>query len=297
MRQRWAVIQSPWVVTGKTKIFLETIKFEHTIFALPFAYLTLFLVEKGWPSWDLFGWITLAMVAGRTFAMAANRLIDAEIDARNPRTAQRALPAGLISAKEVVFFMAVALALFLVAVYQLSPLSQYLWPAVILALVVYPYVKRFTYLSHLALGLVYLMVPTGIWIALENELSLVSVVLGLGAGFWVVGFDIIYACQDVEVDRKQRLHSIPADMGIRVGLWMSRLSHLFFIGALVAAGIILGVGLLYYIGLGLTALLLGYEHRLVSPKDLSKVNVAFFTANGIISVVLFLLVAADTLVR
>lgn len=297
MRQRWAVIQSPWGVTGKTKIFLETIKFEHTIFALPFAYLTLFLVEKGWPSWDLFGWITLAMVAGRTFAMAANRLIDAEIDARNPRTAQRALPAGLISAKEVVFFMAVALALFLVAVYQLSPLSQYLWPAVILALVVYPYVKRFTYLSHLALGLVYLMVPTGIWIALENELSLVSVVLGLGAGFWVVGFDIIYACQDVEVDRKQRLHSIPADMGIRVGLWMSRLSHLFFIGALAAAGIILGVGLLYYIGLGLTALLLGYEHRLVSPKDLSKVNVAFFTANGIISVVLFLLVAADTLVR
>ena len=297
MRQRWAVIQSPWGVTGKTKIFLETIKFEHTIFALPFAYLTLFLVEKGWPSWDLFGWITLAMVAGRTFAMAANRLIDAEIDARNPRTAQRALPAGLISAKEVVFFMAVALVLFLVAVYQLSPLSQYLWPAVILALVAYPYAKRFTYLSHLALGLVYLMVPTGIWIALENELALASVVLGLGAGFWVVGFDIIYACQDVEVDRKQRLHSIPADMGIRVGLWMSRLSHLFFIGALVAAGIILGVGLLYYIGLGLTALLLGYEHRLVSPKDLSKVNVAFFTANGIISVVLFLLVAADTLVR
>jgi 4-hydroxybenzoate polyprenyltransferase len=225
---------------GKTKEFLGMIKFEHTIFALPFAYMTLFLVENGWPRGSVFAWITLAMVSGRTFVMAANRLINAGVDARNPRTRDRALPAGRISVVEVGVFMAVSLALFLVAVYRLSPWAGRLWPIVIVAMSFYPYTKRFTWLSHLALGLVYLMVPAA--------------------------------------------------------LWAARVFHVLFVAALVLAGAGLGVGFLYYAGLAIAGILLVYEHRLISPADLSKVNVAFFTANGVVSIVLFVLAAADTLV-
>jgi len=282
---------------GKTREFLEMIKFEHTIFALPFAYMTLFLVEKGWPRGGVFLWITLAMVCGRTFGMAANRLIDARIDAQNPRTQGRALPAGRISVLEVALFMAVSLAVFLAAVCQLSPWARRLWPLVIAVMVFYPYTKRFTWMSHLALGLVYVMVPTAVWIAVTNALPLEAVLLGLGAAFWVTGFDIIYACQDVEIDRRDNLHSIPADFSIGAGLWTSRGLHALFFASVFAAGMLQGAGFLYYAGLGIAGALLIFEHRLISPADLSKVNVAFFTANGMISIALFAFVAVDTLIK
>ncbi len=277
--------------------FFETIKIEHTIFALPFAYMTLFLVEAGWPSVANFIWITVAMVAGRTFGMAANRLIDAGIDARNPRTADRAIAAKRLSPRKVVLYMVVTMAVFLVAVYQLAPLCRKLWPLAIAAMIVYPYAKRFTWLAHGFLGLVYLMIPTAIWIAVTNQLPSVAVVLGVGAGLWVAGFDIIYSCQDVEVDRREGLHSIPARFGIGPALWISRTLHLGFIACLAWAGRALDVGIFYYAGLTLSAVVLIYEHRLVKSDDLSRVNAAFFTANGIVSIALFILVAVDTLVR
>lgn len=278
---------------GRTREFLETIKFEHTVFALPFAYLSLFLVESGWPTLGHFGWVTLAMVTARTLGMAANRVIDAGVDARNPRTASRAVPAGRLSKASVLAFMVLSLALFLVAVWNLAPLCRKLWPVVIAAMVFYPYAKRFTWLAHMFLGLVYFMIPTGIWVAVTNTVTPESMILGAGAALWVAGFDIIYACQDVDVDRRERLHSIPADFGLAPGLWVARLFHVGFIVALLWAGLRLQLGGLYYVGLAVTALLTAYEHRLVSPDDLSKVNVAFFTTNGIISMALFVMAALD----
>jgi 4-hydroxybenzoate polyprenyltransferase len=283
-------------VLNAAKQFFQTIKFEHTVFALPFAYLTLFLVSGGWPSAANFLWITAAMVTGRTFGMAANRLIDAEIDARNPRTASRAIPAGRLSRKSVVAFMAVALAVFLVAVYHLQPICRQLWPIVIFAMIAYPYAKRFTWLCHLVLGLVYVLIPTAVWIAVTGELSPPAVALGIGAGFWVAGFDIIYACQDVDVDRREGLYSMPARIGVGPALWIARLFHAGFVAALAYAGARVDAGILYYAGLVATFLVLVYEHRLVSPHHLSNVNAAFFTANGVISIVLFVMVALDTVV-
>jgi 4-hydroxybenzoate polyprenyltransferase len=286
---------SGWVLAA-AKQFFQTIKFEHTVFALPFAYLTLFLVSGGWPKASDFLWVTVAMIAGRTFGMAANRLIDAKIDARNPRTASRAIPAGRLSGAAAMAFMAVALGVFLVSVYNLQPICRKLWPIAIVVMVAYPYAKRFTWMSHLFLGLVYLLIPTGVWLAVAGGLSRAGVALGMGAGLWVAGFDIIYACQDVEVDRGEGLHSIPADIGVGPALWISRLLHAGFVAALAYAGALLGAGVLYYSGLVATLFVLVYEHRLVSPRDLSNVNAAFFTANGAISVVLFVLVALDTVI-
>ncbi|HLB29656.1 MAG TPA: UbiA-like polyprenyltransferase [Dehalococcoidia bacterium] len=277
--------------------FLKDIRFEHTVFALPFAYMTLFLAADGLPQWQTFLWITVAMVGARTFGMAANRLADAELDGRNSRTARWALPAGRIGAREVWAYSGVALALLLLAVFNLSPLCRYLWPAVIAAMAFYPYTKRFTWANHLALGLVYLMVPTGVWIAVHNGLSLEAVLLGIAAGLWVAGFDTIYACQDIGFDRREGLHSLPADFGLGTALTVARLLHMGMVVALFAAGPGLGVGPLYYVGVGATAILLHYEHGLVSPQNLSRVNAAFFTMNGLISIFLFLLVAADSVIR
>ena len=293
-----AVRRSPWQsVWRKAAVFAESIKFEHTIFALPFAYLTLFLVEDGLPHGANFAWITVAMAAARTFAMAANRLIDAEIDARNPRTRGRAMPVGLLSHRDMLLFMAISLTLFLVAVYRLSPWAGYLWPAVIAPMILYPYLKRFTWLSHLGLGVVYLIVPTGVWIAVANELTLGSVLLGLAAGLWVAGFDLIYATQDVEFDRRQGLHSLPARFGLAWGLLAAKGCHLLTVGFIAAAGPLLDAWPLYYLGAAAFLLLLAYEHRLVSPRDLSRVNVAFFNMNGIVGVLFFLFVVGDVLLR
>ncbi|MCH7548632.1 MAG: UbiA family prenyltransferase [Candidatus Krumholzibacteriota bacterium] len=279
---------------GSAREFLETIKVEHTIFALPFAFMTLFLVSGGWPSGSDFVWVSVAMVAGRTFGMAANRLIDARLDARNPRTADRAIAAGRLTPRAVVFYMLVTMAVFLLAVWQLHPVCRKLWPVVIAALVIYPYAKRFTAAAHLFLGAVYFMIPTAIWLAVTGTLERPALLLGVGAGLWVAGFDIIYALLDVESDRRAGLHSMPADLGLAPALWISRLFHVGFVACLGIAGIDLAAGAFYYAGLGLTAVLLGWEHRLVSARDLSRVNAAFFTTNGVVSVVLFVFIAADT---
>lgn len=276
--------------------FFETIRIEHTVFALPFAYATLFLVEGGWPSPANFVWITLAMVGARTVGMAANRIIDAQIDARNPRTAGRAIPAGRLQRSKAVAYAAVALAVFFAAVWQLHPVCRPLSPLVLAAMIVYPYAKRFTPLAHVVLGVVYFMIPTAVWLAVDGEVTTAAMLLGVGAGLWVAGFDIIYACQDVDVDRREGLHSIPADFGVARGLTIAAGLHVLFVGCLLAAGAILSAGAWFYTGVVATALLLLYEHRLVKPNDLSRVNAAFFTTNGVVSIALFALIAIDTLI-
>lgn len=283
---------SVWARLG---LFLETVKFEHTVFALPFAYVAVLLAADGLPSAADFVWITVAMVSARTFGMAVNRLVDAEIDARNPRTASRPLPTGRVSYVEVALYAGVSAIVFVVAAFQFGSLARYLWPVVLVVMAVYPYTKRLTWASHLALGLVYVIVPAGVWVALNNEVSGASLALGLAAGCWVAGFDIIYACQDIETDRRDGLHSLPADVGVAPALLAARALHVVMLAALVVVGWALERGVWYYGGIGVTGLLLAYEHRLVSPRDLSRVNAAFFTSNGAISLLLLVAAMADTI--
>jgi 4-hydroxybenzoate polyprenyltransferase len=287
--------QSPTSAWRRILLFSETIKFEHSVFALPFAAATAFLVADGLPDWNPLVWLAVAMVGARTFGMGANRVIDAKIDARNPRTASRAIPAGLISSRQVWIYMGIALAAFLLAVSQLDRLAWYLSPIVIAVLVFYPYTKRFTWLAHLALGAVYIIIPPATWVALTGELNWGVILLGIGAMFWVAGFDIIYATADIEIDRAQGLNSIPSRFGIRAALWISRSFHLVTVISLVIAGMLLDVHALYYVGAGAAALLLTYEQRLISPDDLSRPGAAFFTMNGVIAVVFAGFVIAGTL--
>jgi 4-hydroxybenzoate polyprenyltransferase len=275
--------------------FLETIRVEHTLFALPFAYATLFLVAGGWPRAHDFAWITVAMVGARTVGMALNRIIDAKIDARNPRTAARAIPAGRLVPTKAWAFTVIAGTLFVYSVFQLNPVCRWLWPIPLAAMTLYPYAKRFTPFAHLFLGLVYVMIPAGIWLAVTGQLPLIAVVMGIGAGLWVAGFDIIYACQDVEVDRREKLHSIPADFGVARGLQISKAFHAVFVISLLVIAQLIHGGRWFYLGTFLSTIALMYEHRLVKPNDLSKVNAAFFTTNGVMSVVLFVMIALDQL--
>ena len=288
------VSTSAW---SRILLFSETIKFEHSVFALPFAIATAFLVADGLPDWNPLVWLVVAMVGARTLGMGANRVIDAQIDGRNPRTASRAIPAGLISSRQVWVYMGVALAAFLLAVSQLDRLAWYLSPVVVAVLMFYPYTKRFTWFAHLALGAVYIMIPTGTWVALTGDLNWGVTWLGIGAMFWVAGFDIIYATADIDIDRAQGLNSIPSRFGIRAALWISRSFHTMTVIALVIAGILLEVHALYYVGAGAAALLLTYEQRLISPTDLSRLGAAFFTMNGVIAVVFVGFVIAGTLVN
>ena len=280
---------------GRIRLFLETIKFEHSVFALPFAAATVFLVADGLPDWQPLLWLAVAMVGARTFGMGANRVIDAEIDARNPRTATRAIPAGLITSKQVWVYMSVALMAFLLAVSQLDRLAWYLSPIVIAVLVLYPYTKRFTWLAHLALGAVYVIIPPATWVAMTGDLNWGVTWLGIGAMFWVAGFDIIYAIADSEIDRQQGLNSIPARFGIKSALWISRSFHVVTVASLAFAGTLLDAHMLYFAGVGAVAALLTYEQRLISPTDLSQLGAAFFLMNGIIAVVFAGFVIAGTL--
>lgn len=288
------VLANAW---RKGKTFAESIKIEHTVFALPFAYLSLFLVSDGVPGASNFLWLTLAMAGARTIAMAANRVVDARIDARNPRTAKRAIPAGLLKQWEMLAFIAIALGLFLLAVYNLSDRSQQLWPLALAPMLLYPYLKRYTWLCHFGISAVYVIVPPAVWIAVSGEFTAGSVLLGVGAGLWVGGFDIIYAVQDVAFDREHGLHSIPARFGVRGALVASRLVHLGAASCIIAAGVVLGAGALYYVGAAAFLALLAYEHRLVSPGDTSRIPVAFFNMNGMISVLFGICVIGDVLVR
>ncbi|MBE0426034.1 MAG: UbiA family prenyltransferase [Nitrospirae bacterium] len=281
------------MVSNKIKIYLEMIKFQHSIFALPFAYLGAFLSEMRIPDLKTLFWITLAMVGARSFAMALNRLIDMEIDRRNPRTAERALPKGLISLKCVMAFSALSLGFFLLSVYNLATICRYLWPFVIIPFVIYPYTKRFTWLSHFVLGLCLGLAPVGAWIAVTNTLSVEPFLIGGAVLLWVSGFDIFYAIQDIDFDRRNGLFSLPARFGIKKSLAIIKILHTASITILALLGIRLGLGLFYYAGVGVAAVLLFYENSIIKHDDLSRLNLAFFTMNGFVSIILFCFVAFE----
>ena len=275
--------------------FASLVKIEHTVFALPFAYVGAFLAVDGVPSArDLF-WITVAMAGARSLAMALNRLVDAEIDARNPRTAARELPAGLLTRRHVVAFALASLAVFLLAVWQLDPLVRYLWPIPVLGFAIYPYLKRWTWLSHLWLGAVDGLAPVGGWVAVTGELPLEAWLVGAAVACWVAGFDLFYSLLDLEIDRREGLHSWATRFGVEGVFVGARVLHVATVLLLAAAGVMLDVGLLYWLGVAALAALLAYEHSLIRPSDLRRLNAAFFTVNGIVSLTFFAFVLADSL--
>jgi 4-hydroxybenzoate polyprenyltransferase len=269
----------------RARIYLDAIKFEHTLFALPFAYLGMILASRGWPGWPIVIWTTLAMAGARTGAMAANRLIDAGLDARNPRTATRAIPQGLMSRPEMLGLATGGFALLHIAAWQLNGLALALAPVAMLAVTLYSYTKRFTWGSHWILGLVDGIAPVGGWIAVTGTFSLEAIVLALAVMFWIGGFDVLYGLQDVDFDRQHGLHSIPARFGVRKALWTTRASHAATIVMLLALGNVSNLGWPYWVGVGLIGCLLTYENLLLKPHDLSRLNIAFFNINGYIAIV------------
>ncbi len=276
---------------------LEMIKWEHSIFALPFALCGAMLAAGGLPTLHQLTWIVVAMVSARSAAMAFNRLADASIDAANPRTQTRALPAGTLTPGFVTMFVLVSSGIFLLAASQLNRLSLGLSPVALAVLLLYSYTKRFTRWSHLVLGFALGIAPSAAWIAVRGSYDLRMLLLTSAVTFWVAGFDVLYACQDHDFDREARLHSIPRYVGISKALWIARAFHLLMLLLLVSLVVVFKLGNLAYIGVAAVAVLLAYEHSLVKSTDLSKLNAAFFTMNGAISVVFFLFIAADLLVR
>lgn len=286
---------------NKLKIFLEMIKFEHTIFALPFAYMGAVLgsvvVRDSLPSWGEIGWVTLAMVGARTAAMGLNRVIDRTIDAKNPRTKSRALPAGLLTAGQVWLYIVISLLLLLLAASRLDPLAVKLFPVALIMLVGYSYTKRFTWTCHLILGLTIGLAPLGGWIAVTGRADASAFVLYLTVALWTAGFDILYACQDMEFDRREGLHSIPSRFGIRGALWIARGFHLLSALGLFALFKLADLSWVYFVGMIVAYFILFYEHAIVSPQDLSRLNTAFFTMNGTLSVVVSVFTFIDLAVR
>src|SRR3954465_8523300 len=279
------------------KTTLEMIKWEHSVFALPFALTAAMLAAGGPPRPGQVAWIVVAMVAARSAAMAFNRLADADIDAANPRTATRALPAGHLSKRFVALFVVGAAAALIFAASQLNRLALYLSPVALAVVLLYSYTKRFTRWSHMILGFALGIGPAAAWIAIRGTLDPRILVLTAAVTFWVGAFDILYACQDYEFDCRNGLPSVPRFFGIRNALWVARGLHLAMIGLLVWLVLLFQLGFVAGIGIALVALLLAYEHSLVSAHDLSKLNAAFFTTNGVVSIVFFVFVAADLLLR
>ena len=280
----------------KMGIFLEMIKFSHTIFALPFALTGALLAAGGFPSVRQTVWIILAMVGARTAAMAMNRLIDAGIDARNPRTAARAIPAGLIGRGLTRFFIIAAVALMMLAAHMLNPLCLALSPIALFFLLLYSYCKRFTSLAHVVLGVCLAAAPIGAWIAIRGTIDAPALVLGGVVLFWVAGFDILYALQDLEFDRSAGLHSIPVLLGVKRSLWAARLFHLIMIGMLFTLFNLMHLGAFFLVGIMVALAMLLYEHWLLREGDLKKLDAAFFNMNGYISVAIVLFTAADILI-
>ncbi len=273
------------------------IKWEHSIFALPFALCGAMLAAGGWPEWRQLAWIVVAMVSARSAAMAFNRLADAAIDGANPRTATRALPVGQLTPAFVSTFVVVSCSIFILAAWQLNRLTLMLSPVALAVILLYSYTKRFTRWSHLFLGFALGIAPAAAWIAVRGSLDPRILLLTAAVTFWVGGFDVIYACQDHDYDRSHGLHSLPRYFGIRNALVIARLFHLVMLGLLIALIVTFGLGKLAMVGVIAVATLLLYEHMLVRHDDLSKLNAAFFTMNGVISVVFFLFVAGDMLLR
>lgn len=284
---------------ARLRMVLEMIKFEHTLFALPFALMGMVLAAEGWPSWRTVGWIVVAMVGARSAAMGFNRLADRDIDARNPRTASRALPRGLLTARFVGLFVVASCALLVVAAWRLNPLCLALSPLALAILLGYSYTKRFTALSHFFLGLALAGAPLGAWIAVRGDVAAAPFVLAGVVLLWVAGFDVLYALQDLDFDRASGLFSIPARVGVVGSLWISGLLHLAMLGLLAALPAVYppGLGAAYWVGLAGCAVMIAYQHAIVRPGDLSRLDAAFFTANGVLSVWLFAATAADLLAR
>ena len=279
------------------RLTLEMIKWEHSVFALPFALCGAMLAAGGFPTPHQLTWIVVAMISARSAAMAFNRLADATIDAANPRTRSRALPSGAISSTFVVTFVLGSCAIFVLAAWQLNRLAFQLSPLALVILLLYSYTKRFTRWSHLVLGVALGIAPAAAWIAVRDSLDPRILLLTAAVTFWVGGFDVLYSCQDCEFDREAGLHSIPRHAGVSAALWIARLFHLVMLLLLIALLVAFGLGRLAVAGVLAVASLLAYEHSLVSPRDLSKLNAAFFTMNGVISVVFFFFVAGDLLLR
>ena len=284
-------------VVRSLRVTLEMIKWEHSIFALPFALCGAMLAANGVPSGRSLAWIIVAMVAARSAAMAFNRLADASIDAENPRTRTRALPAGTLSPAFVATFVLVSCGVFLLAAWQLNRLTLMLAPIALGVILLYSYTKRFTRWSHLFLGVALGIAPAAAWIAVRGSLDARILLLTAAVTFWVAGFDVLYSCQDYDYDRDAGLHSVPRYFGISGALWVARLFHVIMLGLLIALIVVFGLGKLAVVGVVAVAVLLAYEHSLVSAHDLSKLNAAFFTMNGVISVLFFFFVAADLLWR
>jgi 4-hydroxybenzoate polyprenyltransferase len=281
---------------NKLLVLLEMIKWEHTVFALPFAYAGMLAAPVLFSFSNLF-WITVAMIGARTAGMTLNRIIDAKMDAINPRTANRAIPKGLVGLREAWVFTGAAVGLLVLATLFLAPITRVLWPLVVLGFVIYPYTKRFTWLCHLALGVANGLAPGAAWVAVTGDVSWTPALIWAGAALWVAGFDVVYALLDRDFDLENRVNSLPVRFGIGSALVVSRLWHALSVAFLVAFGVAAGLGVVYYLGVVVVAGLLFYEQSLVSKDDLSKVDVAFFTMNGVISLIFFAFVLLDRVVN
>ena len=274
-------------------LFLDAIKFHHSIFALPFAISSLLMVYGGVPETGVMIWVIVAMVSVRTLGMSTNRLIDRHIDARNPRTQNRPTANGKISATEMRIYTIVAAVIFIVSTLQLHPNAWYLMPIPILLMLIYPFLKRFTWLCHFGLGSIYFIVPSAVTISTTGDLTTWAILLGAAGMFWVTGFDILYAIADIGVDQDQKLKSIPSRFGIKRAILSTRYLHLCAIILLFLTGYNYNLGLIYYLGMVLVSILFIYENLIISEKDLSRLNLAFFSMNGMIAVVFGAFVALD----
>ncbi len=279
------------------KKYFSFIKFEHSIFALPFAFSGALLVkDKGLPELITIFWIVLAMVGGRSFAMSINRIIDKDIDNKNPRTKNREIPSGLISNNQAITFSVIFLLIFLFSAFQLPRVCLYLFPVAIIWFFIYPFTKRFTWLAHIWLGIALGGSVLGGFIACGGSVtSQIPYILGMAVAFWVSGFDIIYACQDFDFDKKNNLHSIPSKFGIKNALLFSRIFHLITVMLLIFLGLVINGSFFYFIGIAFVSVMLFYEQSLVKENDLSKVDLAFFTLNGWVSVGFFVFLLMEKL--
>ena len=281
----------------KIGVILGMIKFSHTVFALPFAVMSAFLAAAGMPSARQLFWILMCMVGARSAAMSFNRIVDARIDAQNPRTAQRAIPTGKLTRAETAAFLAGMIALFVFSAYMLNRLAFMLSPVALAIILGYSYTKRFTDYSHFVLGLALAIAPVGAWIAINEEFHPVAILLGAAVLFWTAGFDLIYACQDIEFDRRAGLHSLSKRLGPAKALALSATLHALMVAILFAVMAAAKLGMVFLGGIVLVAALLVYEHSIVKPHDLSRVNAAFFNVNGAVSLLLMALTIADIMIR
>jgi 4-hydroxybenzoate polyprenyltransferase len=283
------------VSATKPALFARLVKIEHSVYALPFAYAGAFLAAQGLPTWTQLLWITVAMVGARSAAMALNRLIDAELDARNPRTATRELPAGRLGRREVWLFTVVSVSLLVLASFQLSQPCRYLWPIPLAAFVLYPYAKRFTWFCHYALGLTLGLAPAAAWLGVSGHLTAVPWLLFFAVGLWVGGFDVIYAIFDLDFDRAHGLHSVPVAVGARGALWVAAVSHVATVALLAAVGALCGLGPVYWVGLAVVTALLAWPHVDIARRGVDRVGMGFMTVNGAVGLLYGAVVVVATM--